>query len=64
MAKLKSRICQICKGKGNVKIKKDIHQCWSCQSEGEIDEFSMENNDIPDDDEYWNYVTSSIPKLN
>ena len=45
MAKLNKRrhsfICETCKGNGYIKIVHDnnednIHQCWACESEGEI----------------------------
>ena len=45
MAKLNKRrhsfICETCKGNGYIKIVHDnnednIHQCWACESEGEL----------------------------
>ena len=39
-------ICENCKGNGYVKVNKNVHQCWACESEGEhrftqaeVDEF-------------------------
>ena len=29
-------VCPNCKGNGYVKINKNVHQCWMCESEGEI----------------------------
>ena len=45
-AKVKIHICPTCKGNGYVKVaslEKDestVHQCWDCDSEGEIYETS------------------------
>ena len=72
MEKLKSinNTCQGCKGNGYVKItdkedKKEIniHQCWKCESKGEVHGISLENSHLFDDDKYWNYIPSSISKL-
>ena len=72
MEKLKStnNICQICNGNGYIKItdKEDnkevnIHQCWECDSKGEIHGISLENSHLLDDDDYWNYIPNSIPNL-
>jgi len=64
-----NNICQICNGNGYIKItdsedKKEIniHQCWECNSKREIDAISLENSHLLDDD-YWNYIPNSIPKL-
>ena len=64
-----SNICQICDGNGYIKItgkdKKEIniHQCWKCNSKGEYNALSLENSHLLDDDEYWNFIPRSIPKL-
>ena len=62
MAKLKKyrvhkAICNVCNGNGFVKIvdKEDpkeinIHQCWECESKGEIKH--------EDSDSYWNYTST------
>ncbi len=72
MEKLKStnNICQVCKGNGYIKTtdKEDkkrinIHQCWECDSKGEIHGISLENSHIFDDDDYWNYIPNHVPKL-
>ena len=72
MEKLKStnNTCQVCKGNGYVKItdKEDkkrinIHQCWECDSKGEVNAVSLENSHLLDDDDYWNYIPRSIPNL-
>ena len=41
MAKLKVNrivkiICDTCRGNGYIKIEKNVHQCWHCESEGEF----------------------------
>ena len=68
--KLTNNICQICNGNGYIKItdkedKKEvnIHQCWECDSKGEIHGISLENSHLLDDDDYWNYIPNSIPNL-
>ena len=62
-----NNICQTCDGNGYIKLtdKKEIniHQCWKCNSEGEFNALSLENNHLLDDDEYWNFIPRSIPKL-
>ena len=72
MEKLNStnNICQTCNGNGYIKItdeedKKEIniHQCWKCNSKGEYTALSLENSHLLDDDEYWNFIPRSIPKL-
>jgi len=72
MAKQKttSNTCQVCKGNGYTKVpdpenKKEIniHQCWECDSKGEFNAVSLENSHLLDDDDYWNYIPNSIPKL-
>ena len=72
MEKLNStnNICQTCNGNGYIKItdeedKKEvnIHQCGKCKSKGEVHGISLENSHIFDDDDYWNYIPSSVPKL-
>ena len=40
MAKLKVNrivkiICDTCRGNGYIKVEKNVHQCWDCDSEGE-----------------------------
>ena len=48
-------ICHNCKGNGYIKIKNEedqhmyVHQCWQCESKGEIKH--------EDSDSYWNYIT-------
>jgi len=68
--KLANNICQICNGNGYIKItdkedKKEIniHQCWECDSKGKFNAVSLENGHLFDDDDYWNYIPNSIPKL-
>ena len=43
-AKVTIHICPTCKGNGYVKVategKDEVHQCWDCDSEGEIYETS------------------------
>ena len=72
MEKLNStnNICGTCNGNGYVKVtdeenKKEINidQCWKCNSKGEYNAVSLENSHLLDDDEYWNYIPSSVPKL-
>ena len=52
-AKVKIHICPTCKGNGYVKVaslEKDessVHQCWDCDSEGELYETS--NDGLIDD---------------
>ena len=65
-----NNICQVCKGNGYIKIpdpedKKEIniHQCWECNSKGEINAISLENSYLFNDDKYWNYISGAIPKL-
>ena len=69
MAKLNKRrhsfICETCKGNGYIKIVHDnnednIHQCWSCESEGEIyvDESEVVEFYLDDD-----IVTGDVVKL-
>ena len=47
-------VCQNCKGNGYIKIKNEedqqmyVHQCWQCDSKGEIKH--------EDNDNYWNYI--------
>jgi len=47
-------ICHNCKGNGFIKTKDEedgeinIHQCWKCESKGEIK--------YEDNDSYWNYI--------
>mgnify|MGYP003135502177 FL=1 len=41
MAKLKVNrivkiICDTCRGNGYIKVEKNVHQCWDCDSEGEF----------------------------
>ena len=41
MAKLKVNrivkiICATCRGNGYIKVEKNVHQCWDCDSEGEF----------------------------
>jgi len=48
---IKVYVCPTCKGNGYVKVaciyeKEDmIHQCWDCESQGEI--YDYENEDLP-----------------
>jgi len=72
MEKLKptNNTCQVCKGNGYIKTideedKKriNIHQCWECDSKGEVNAVSLENSHLLDDDDYWNYIPRSIPNL-
>ena len=63
-------ICNVCNGNGFVKItdredpsEVNIHQCWECDSKGEIHGISLENSHIFDDDDYWNYIPNHVPKL-
>ena len=65
--KQKNRICQVCKGNGFIKIPDpedykeiNIHQCWECNSEGEIDELSIKSDDVLNDDHYWNYHNNEL----
>ena len=59
MAKLKvnnlrKKICDNCKGNGFIRIALDnsqVHQCWVCDSEGEVYE---ERNDLIDDNPFSN----------
>ena len=55
-ARLKKYICPTCKGNGFVKVasimKEDtVHQCWDCDSEGELYETSNDGL-IDDGDSY------------
>ena len=41
MAKLKVNrivkiICDTCRGNGYIKVEKNVHQCWDCDSVGEF----------------------------
>ena len=68
MEKLNStnNICQTCNGNGYIKVTDEeinIHQCWKCNSKGEYNAVSLENSHLLDDDEYWNFIPRSIPKL-
>jgi|TARA_R110000824_G_scaffold47624_1_gene135411 excinuclease UvrABC ATPase subunit len=69
MAKLNKRrhsfICETCKGNGYIKIVHDnnednIHQCWACESEGElyVDESQVVEFYLDDD-----IVTGDVVKL-
>ena len=59
MAKLKvnnlrKKICENCKGNGYIRIALDnsqVHQCWVCDSEGEVYE---ERTDLIDDNPFSN----------
>ena len=52
MAKLKVNrivkiICDTCRGNGYIKVEKNVHQCWDCDSEGEFYE-TVDDNLIDD----------------
>ena len=43
---LKKKICDNCRGNGYIRIALDnsqVHQCWVCDSEGEIDADKVDN---------------------